>query len=265
MTDNYKSAGNAKGAVYMAFGDDSSYKGCLSFAYVVLKRTKVRRILREIRQLKQRLAFPDGVDIHLRILNSSHQREKYGLSHIGKLAIESLCNNLVSIINRNDVIVRYAHCREDEAAPLFKEIKLLDPITGQMKTAETKYDPKGVLGLLAHLGMTDYPGYPLLQDTEVYISPDQTQVKFLGPNRRQAHFWASGYSLNDQFYFQPHIGDGGYSGMMELADFAAYITCHGVHGLELEPYYFSLMNSITYRVCSKFGAAYPAEVEGRGA
>lgn len=261
MSNNYTSAGNAKGAAYMAFGDDSSYGGYLSFAYVVFKRTKLRRLLREIRQLKRRFSFPDGVDIHFRILNSFHQREKNGLSHMSKVAIESLCVNLVSIINKNDVIVRYAYCKEADVAHHFEApIELLDSSGGEPLSVEVQYNSKGVLGMLAHMGMCDYAGFPLLKDTEVYISPDTTQVKFLGANRRQAHFWASGYmDIGDRLRFEPQIGDGGYAGIMELADFAAYITCHGVHGPEAEPFYFKLMNSITYRVFSQYGAEYPLE------
>jgi hypothetical protein len=207
--------GKSTSAPYMSFGDDSQYEGRLVYAYVFFKRTKLKSILREISLLKKRFKFPKGVDLHCRNLISGQQRKKLGLSHLSKTDVESIFRNIITIINKYKVLVRYSHASEDVKGYFDRGIEVgsNDPNMPNFML-NTRYDPKGVLGLLATMCFAINPDGsegPIADQCEIYTSPDYTKVDFWGGVKQQAHYLTGGFSAigaadNEIYKIESNIG-----------------------------------------------------------
>lgn len=248
--------GKSTSAPYMSFGDDSQYEGRLVYAYVFFKRTKLKSILREISLLKKRFKFPKGVDLHCRNLISGQQRKKLGLSHLSKTDVESIFRNIITIINKYKVLVRYSHASEDVKGYFDRGIEVgsNDPNMPNFML-NTRYDPKGVLGLLATMCFAINPDGsegPIADQCEIYTSPDYTKVDFWGGVKQQAHYLTGGFSAigaadNEVYKIESNIG-GPYLELLQLADVVAYLCCHAVHGKVAEPFYYELLSKIKWKV-----------------
>lgn len=248
--------GNSSSAPYMAFGDDSQYKGYLVYAYVFFKRTKLKSILKEIDSVKKRFQFPLGVDIHCRNLTSGQQRSKVGLEHLTRVDVESVFRNIITIVNKYKVMVRYSYASEDVKDYFDRGIEVgsNDPAMPNFMI-NTRYDPKGVLGILANMCFAINPDGsegPVAAKCEIYTSPDHTLVDFWGGARNKAHNLAGGFSAidaepNTVYKVEPNIG-GPYPELLQLADVIAYVCCHAVHGKVTEPFYYELLSKINLKV-----------------
>ncbi|MCR8931102.1 MULTISPECIES: hypothetical protein [Pseudomonas] len=257
MKEQVKYVGGEKGSYLMAFGDDSAYKGVLCFAYIIFVRTKLKRIQRQIRELKVRFKIPLSTALHCRVLNSGQQRLKSGLGHLTESDIQSIYSSLVYILNYNSVRVKYAHGVENDVKQNFDGP--FENFSQNGAPFPVQYDPKGMLGLLAQICFVDAKAVlgVGVDDIEIYLASDQTKVKFLGHAKRQAHHWAHGMidvgaSSGLVVRVKPEIGDGGYPELLELADFVAYTACHAVLGKESEPFYFGLLSQVKQKQSMEF-------------
>lgn len=260
MDNNVIQAGRSESSTFMAFGDDSQFNGALVYGFAVLKRGKLKSIIREMKAIKERFGIPDSVGIHCRNLRSGQYREKNNLTHIGPAEVEQVLRNVVTVINTYNVLVRYAFAFEEKVKAAFEGPLAMEGAAGrEPSTIESRYDAKGVLGILANACFNNEPSAgqgPHFTDCDIHISPDSTKVEFMGAGKRQAHSWASGFSdvggpVGSVYKITPNIGKEP-SELFEMADVIAFMCAHAVHGKVKEPYFHGLLASVKHKVKSEF-------------
>jgi len=246
--------GTNKDAPFLAFGDDSQHKGLLTFAYIVVPKSKTQRLMRELDRLKRQFRIPKDVPIHCRVLFSGHQREKCGLAHFKRDDPLRLVHHVVTLMNKYDLFIRYAFAREETWKGLWegKSVSELHDDSGAPVEISVTQDPKGVLGMLAQAcwAAPDTNG-PRAIDCEMYASKDPTPTRFMGQQKRQAHHWIRGLSTVNApegawLEISPSFEPSEYAPLLELADVAAYIYCHALHGRAKEPQFVELAERIRY-------------------
>jgi hypothetical protein len=264
MTDHVSIVGADNNSKYIAYGDDSRYGGALVFAFFIFKRTKLKSIVREIEDIKRRFRFPAGVGIHCRELMSGQARDKKGLSHLSKEDIDSILNNVITVINRHQGLVRFGYAFENKIDGLFGSGELvMESTIGEPDiTLPAKADPKAIIGILAQACFGNGPNGsmngPCAADCQIFISPDKTVTKFIGPKGSQAHSLASGFISDGRVpgmvdKVEPIIGGGDYPQLLDVADVVAYICCHAIHRAESEKRFNQIYDRMEWRVGSEFG------------
>lgn len=243
------------GTPYLAFGDDSQYEGLLTFAYVVIPKVKIVRVMRELRNLKKKFKFPDGVPIHCRVLFSGQQRDKRGLGHLTRDDPMRVIHHCITLINKYDLFVRYAYAREENWKTLWggKNVLELFNDAGQVVEHSVATNPKGVLGMLAQACWTTSGNLnaPKAVDCEIYAAKDTTMTGFMGDKQKQAHNWISGLSTVDApegqwLDIRPSFEPGEYGALLDLADVAAYTFCHALHGRAIEPKFVEVAERVRW-------------------
>lgn len=268
---NVDVTGSSRSADWVAFGDDSVYAGTLVYAFFMFKRTKIKTIERDFRELKKRFNFPLNSKLHCRELLSGQKREKSGLGHLSKEDIDAIFNTIVTIINRQKGLVRFNYAFTEKIDSVFSGPLTLDStVDGEPSiSVDSVFNEKGVLGLLAQgcfANRLDGREGPLPDQCEIFVSPDKTLVKFIGNKKNKAHYLASGFSdieakdgrIN---LVAPVIGGDYFADLYEIADVVAYICCHAIHtisGRSDEQRYVRFYDRMTWRVGNEFSASIDA-------
>lgn len=253
-------AGNNSAANFVAVGDDSIFNGAIVYGYAIFRRTRLKSLIRGVRDIKRRFNIPDDVEIHCKDLRLEVSRTKLGLQHLTDRDVESVYRNVVTLINQCDVLVKYGLAFEEKIKAFWDSGSIVLEGGGTTVEVPVKFDVKGILGLLAQMGLASPGGkVPNVEQMEVYVASDSTKVKFLGDKARQAHYWAKGF--NDMgtgavLYTAPNIG-GCPSELFEIADVIAYMCSHAAHGKAEQPFFHELLSSVR----SKIRHEYKLEIE----
>lgn len=253
MVNTALSKGSDFDTRFLAFGDDSHHNGILVFAYVIVPRPRTRRVLRQVKKLKDSFGFPKGLRIHCRTLFSGMKRQKMGLAHMERDVPMRLIHHVITLINQYDIFVRYGYSKEEQYKNLFegKTTLALYNEEGAWVDHPVKGDPKGILGMLTQICWkvaSDRSQGPLDTDCEIYASQDQTKVQFLGPQRRRADHWMQIFPDIKA----PLMDAGDYSPLFELADVVAYTLSHSLHGAGAEPQFFEAAKRIKWWRATEF-------------
>lgn len=259
MVSNVTLVGSSGASKYIAYGDDSQYNGALVFAFFIFKRTKLKSIVRDIEDVKRRFRFPPGVGIHCRELMSGQTREKKGLAHLSAGDIDSILNNVVTVVNRYQGLVRFEYAFESKFVGLFGsgELVLKSTIGEPDISLPARPDPKGILGMLAQGCFANGPNGgkhgPCAADCQIYISPDRTMTKFIGAKSSQAHYLTSGFIDDGREpgrvdKVEPIIGGGDYPQLLDVADVLAYVCCHAIHKDPIQKRFNQLYDRMKWRV-----------------
>lgn len=247
-----KEAGKNPTANFIAVGDDSVFNGAIVYGYAIFRRTRLKSLIRGIGDIKKRFNIPDNVEIHCKDLRLEVSRKKLGLQHLTDRDVESIYRNVVTLINQCDVLVKYGLAFEEKIRALWDAGSIV--LEGADTTVEVpvKFDVKGILGMLAQMGLASQPGgkVPNVDQMEVYVAPDSTKVKFLGDKARQAHYWAQGFNdmgTRSVFYTTPNIG-GCPLELFEIADVIAYMCSHAAHGKVEQPFFHGLLCSVRSKI-----------------
>ncbi|MGN6580165.1 MAG: hypothetical protein ACTHJ1_09285 [Bordetella sp.] len=255
--DNTIHIGNRSDAPFLAFGDDSQYKGTLVFAYAIVPRQNLTKALRQLKRIKMEFRFPAKTPIHCRTLFSGHDRQKKGLGHLNQDQASFLIRRIIDLMNERYVYVRYSYVLEESYAKFFggkDSIPLtLSNAEGDTREESMHSDPKGMLGMLAQMcwGPASNDQGPLATDCDIYASKDKTKARLFGDERKQAHNWIPGYTTAGAppekiFHIAPSTEAGDLSIFFELADVSAYVLSHALQGVEAEPLFHELGKSILY-------------------
>ena len=248
---------------FVAFGDDSQYDGILVFSYVFIPRTRLRRVLRDIAGIKRKFQFPSGVAIHCRELFSGQQRAKRGLGHLNQNDVQAVVQHAVTLINQHDVFLRYAFARTERICGLFSEsntIQLEHTVDGSKHVLPAVFEPKGIIGLLAQACFASSPDGsqgPIASQCEIYAAADKTKVQFIGNQRQRADSLITGFSAigaqeDTIFQIKPTIASSDFSSIFELADIAAYMCSHAIHGSGKQPFFHDALSRVKYWARSEF-------------
>ena len=260
---NHIQIGKSSDTRFVAFGDDSQYKDILVFAYVIIARTRLRRVTRDFQKIKEKFKFPENTPIHCRTLFSGQQRAKANLSHLSRNDIQSLIHHAITLINLYDVFLRYAYARTANLKDSYGKkttIELQNVSDGTPDVHPFTLDPKGIIGLLAQGCFASAPDGsqgPVASDCEIFASKDSTKIKFLGPNNQRADSLIQGFSdigapEGRAFHIAPNICRNEFSPLFELADIAAYLCSHALHGEEAEPFFCGARSRVKHWAHSEF-------------
>lgn len=252
--------GRDSNAPYLAFGDDSQYKGALTFAYVVIPKVVVNKVMRDLAKLKQKFKFPEGTPIHCRVMFSPQQRQKANLSHLTNDEAMQIVHHCVTLVNMHRLYVRYAFALEENWKQIWdgKQVTELYNEKGELQLHPSTQDPKGVLGSLAQACWAPLiNGAPKSIEGEMYASKDSTMTSFIGEKRRQAHNWIKGLTnidAADGYWNEiaPSFEPGPYESLLELADVVSYAICHAVHGRANEPKFADAVTRIRWHGGAEF-------------
>ena len=243
-------------AHYVAVGDDSVFNGAIVYGFAVFRRTRLKGLVRGVKDIKQRFRIPDDVDIHCKDFRHEYSRSKLGIQHLSDTDVESVYRNVVTLLNQSDVLVKYGLAYEDKVRGVWDEGVMVLEGGGSTVEVPVRYDPKGILGLLAQTCFSSAPGSghgPSAEELEIFIAPDSTKVKFLG-NARQAHNWARGFSdmgTGAVLEVIPNVG-GCPKGLFEIADVIAYMCSHAAHGKAEQPFFHELLASVKSKVRNEY-------------
>ncbi|MFM0071844.1 hypothetical protein PQQ86_11790 [Paraburkholderia sediminicola] len=224
--------GRAREAPFVAFGDDSQYGDSLSFAFVLVPRTRVRFAERKLERLKKRFKIPQEITLHCRTLFSGQQREKAALGHLSPSDVQSITAQAITIIN--DVNARVHFAVQDAStffAGLGNELQLFNQDGSPGVKLPVTPDPKGLLGMMAFscfpLDQNGRYG-PTASQCEIYVSEDKTKVSFIGEKRTRADsHYAGFFEMGDAFgQLNANIVAANALPLLQLADIAAYICSH---------------------------------------
>lgn len=222
---------------YVAFGDDSNLADVvLAFAFVIVPRKNIKEVETRIVELKNRFKIPQEASLHCKTLFHGDKRRKAGLSHLSINDVHSIVDKAINIINKNDVILRFA------AAPLSFFEKIFTPefemthtVDGTTKKFPAKADPKAILGFLMNACCVDVLGNiqaPKIADCEIIAAEEETKTELLiGKERKRADRHYQGFSdvgapTGMVFQLQPNISTTSKAPILQLADIAAYICSH---------------------------------------
>lgn len=263
MSTRTKIIGGNQNAPFVAFGDDSQYNGALVFAYVVVPRTRLRRALRDIGKIKEKFKFPAGAAIHCRELFSGQQRAKQGLAHLGQQEARAIVQHAITLINQHKVFLRYAYAHTERIEGIFGSsgtITLAHKFDGSEVVLPAAFEPKGIIGLLAHACFASNPDGsqgPTASQCEIYAAQDKTQVRFVGKGRQRADSLIRGYSDIGApegviFQINPTIASSDFSPLFELADIAAYLCSHAIHTGDRESFFRDALSRVKYWAQGEF-------------
>ena len=237
INNNIISHGSNTNAKYLAFGDDSQYEDILVFAYVLILRSKLNRVISEFEKIKEKFKFSPNSKIRCRVLFSGHQREKNGLGHLTQNNIRSLLFHVVTLLNKHDIGVYFSYASASAGKLAFGENTFLEmnDLEGNKSLMKSNYDPKGILGILSQSCWAgiDATKYPTVNDCEIFAAEDETKINWIGDTKNRADRWLSGFSdvgapQGSVFKLKPSVKPSNFSPCFELADIAAYIYSHSL-------------------------------------
>lgn len=220
---------------YVAYGDDSQVESSLAYAFVIAERDKVEIIEKRILELKDKFRIPHDTFLHCRVLFHPHAREKAKISHLSTRDAHWLIEKAITIINRNDVLLRYAVADMsffyDIFTPSFEMTSALD---GSSVPFSAKPNPKGILAILMNaccVDIADHFKAPKASDCEVIAAEDKTSIEFIGKDRKRADrhyefFSAIGAPPGMVYQHKPNLSTILKEPLLQLADIAAYICSH---------------------------------------
>jgi hypothetical protein len=186
--------GDNNSAPFLAFGDDSQYGDHLVFAFIILRRERLRRVERSLSDLKDRLRIPRDTKLHCRIMFNDIARQKAGLGHLSHEDARSILTRAIVIMNREKILLRYAKASLSRFKSAFgDEIKLEHKDGNDTIALPITAEPKALLGILANSCFSHQIG-PNAAQCEVFVSQDSTKIGFVGPGRRRADSMYSGYT-----------------------------------------------------------------------
>lgn len=150
-------AGNNPAANFVAVGDDSVFNGAIVYGYAIFRRTRLKSLIRGVRDIKRRFNIPDDVEIHCKDLRLEVSRAKLGLQHLTDHDVESVYRNVVTLINQCDVLVKYGLAFEEKIRSFWDSGSTVLEGGGTSVEVPVKFDVKGILGLLAQVGLASQP------------------------------------------------------------------------------------------------------------
>jgi hypothetical protein len=266
--DNTITIGNNPSSPYIAYGDESSYKQNLVFAFAVISRKDVKRAEERIKIIKERYKIPQKEIIHCRVLFNEKAREKHQLNHLTRKQIFEIIEKIVRVVNKMPMILRYSyyqlpkegHGAEDTSITLD-----LQNNDGEPTETEIHLKRKGILGLLMQscfLIPPDGTKGPPASECEIIISEEKSKTKFLGNQKRQAHGWASGFSAvgaprDKVFKIEPTIAKSNEHDLLQVADVLAYICSHAISGEDSQAFFKRQLANINHWTSSVIPPGLP--------
>ena len=248
-------AGGDRAAKYVAFGDDSQFGDTLAFAFVVVRRDRLRYAEERLNGLKRLYRIPNDVRLHCRVLFHKVARINAGLDHLTDDDARAILRRAVELINRVPMILRYSHDSLSRfASSLGNEIELTGEADTTKITVPVNVDPKGLLGILMQACFAVPPNRsqgPTASDCEIIVAEDRTKVAFIGPQRRRADSMYRGYSdvgapTGGVFQLQPTVLKANDSPMLQLADIAAYMCSHAAAASPEQSFFREQLGLVTY-------------------
>lgn len=263
MSTRSEIIGQSQSTPFVAFGDDSQYDGVLVFSYVFVPRTRLRRVLRDISGIKRKFQFPIDAAIHCRELFSGQQRSKQGLGHLSQSDVQAIVQHAVTLINQHNVFLRYAFAQTERLSGIFGEsnsVELENVLDGSKHLLPAVFGPKGIIGILAQACFASSPDGsqgPIASQCEIYAAADKTKVRFIGNQRQRADSLIPGFSdigapEGTVFQIKPTIAGSDFSPIFELADLAAYMCSHAIHGNGKQPFFHEALSRVKYWARSEF-------------
>lgn len=253
---NYTSVGRDPEATYVAFGDDCHFNDNCGYAYVVIKRSRIPWVLREINKIKDQFRIPQSTALHCRVLFGLHQRRKAGLEHLDE-------NDARAIVLRCLLLLRNigAHVRFASGSVSVYEAVMGGSITMRDQVGETETvlpvhtSPKALLGMLANLCLIvpySERRFANAAEWELVISQDATKVQSIGDRKSQVHnLMSGGFSAigapEGQFHqFMPHISTEAAHPLLQLADVAVYSLTHALDTSETSGFWRTQLPNIRW-------------------
>ena len=171
--------GNKSDAPYLAFGDDSQFEDVLTYAFVIVRRTRLTKIESEISRLKKRFKIPHGIPIHCRVLFHHHPRHKAGLGHLTDEDARKIVAHAITILNETKCLIRYATGSLFGVQGIEKStLELRHESDGTTVSLALKPEPKGVLGILMQMCFAVDPNGsqgPCSSQCEIFAAADPTK------------------------------------------------------------------------------------------
>jgi hypothetical protein len=173
--------------------------------------------------------------------------------------------------------LRYAFTTvEDARSALGETMTFHNHTDGPTYAVPVGDDPKGLFGMLMSACTLDDPidpRVPKSTESEIFVSEEASQVRFLGQNRRAdsllSHFSEIGTPRGTLHQLTPNIAAANAHPLLEVADVAAYLCAHA-HDPEIKFDFFPnqlhrmrhQMTSVRlFEGGSKFPPGYPAPLE----
>lgn len=218
---------------FVAYGDDSAYEEVLLYAFVVCHREKIRKLERDILNLKKEFGIPQEIPIHMSKLFSKQYRDKNGITNLDRIRQPIFLRNVINVINRNKCLVRYCYTVVPDNGLVIDESSDGGPI-------QPVSDNKAIMHQMASACFCPHieNGKIVLspEDFEVYISADSTKVKFeRNSPRRQAHYLSelliptANPAHRDKYVrLKLNIQMMKDNIFLQLSDAVAYILAHGL-------------------------------------
>jgi hypothetical protein len=235
---SYTAVGRNPQAKYVAFGDDCHFNDICGYAYVVVKRSRIPWILREIGTIKDEFRIPHATPLHCRVLFGFHQRQKAGLEHLNGNDARSIILKCLLLLNNIGAHVRFAHgILSGFEATMGNSITLREQEGDQGIVLPAHPNPKALISLLAQMClMVPAPDrrFANSHEWELVISRDATKAKWIGDGGQQSHnLMSGGFSSigapEGQFHqFTPHISTEADHPLLQLADVAVYSLSHAL-------------------------------------
>jgi hypothetical protein len=235
---NYSPVGRDPNSKYVAFGDDCHFNDICGYAYVVIKRSRIPWVLREINKIKDEFRIPHATPLHCRELIHHDARRKAGLEHINDEQARSIVIRCLLLLNNVGAHVRFA-----SGSVNAYEAAMGDSITMRNQAGEVEAvlpvhtSPKALLSLLAQMSlMVPAPDRKFVhaREWELVISRDATKVKSIGERKHQVHnlmsndFSSIGAPEGEFHQFTPHVSTETDHPLLQLADVAAYALSHAL-------------------------------------
>lgn len=235
---NYTQVGRDPESKYVAFGDDCHFNGYCGYAYVVIKRSRIPWVLRELNKIKDDFRIPHATALHCRVLFGLHQRQKAGLEHLDEEKARAIVIRCMLLLNNIGAHVRFSSGTVSEFESNMGGSLTMRDQSGEIAAVLPVHaSDKALLGFLAQVClMVPAPDrrFANAADWELVISQDATKVKSIGDRKSQVHnLMSGGFSTigapEGQFHqFMPHISTEAVHPLLQLADVAVYSLTHAL-------------------------------------
>jgi hypothetical protein len=250
-------------SAYVAFGDDCQFGDICGYAFVVARRSRIQRVIRQLDAIKAHYKFPPGVPLHCRVLFNGDLREKAGLGHLTRKDAEDIVTRCLLLMNNEAIHVRFSSgSLQQVKETLGDTMTMWDHVKNEELQVPLNHDPKGLISWLAQMCLiVPAPDrrFARAEDWEVVISQDTTKVKWLGTGSRQAHNLINAFSSinapeGDFHQFTPRISNEATHSLLQLADVAVYAFCHALDASEKGAFWrtlppIRLRHNVPYPVC----------------
>ena len=239
MLNNVIEVGRNKNAPFIAIGDESHHENIITYAYVILPRIRINKIKRELSRAYSVYGIPKHLVFHCKDFFSGQFRLRNGLNRLSRQDILKIIHHFITIMNDQGIYIRVAYTDHNHSRAEFSKqesITLRNNAGTQEVEHPLKYDIKGVQATLAKAcwgNAPNGPHGPTEIDCQIFVSPDQTKVKFMGEQSRQMHNLIPGYSeitspagfIN---HIKPEILTEDLFELQGIADIAAYLFAHSL-------------------------------------